>query len=233
MRNFGDLDAQVSLSDARGQESSFSLDKHAFSALQNHPHNPEIDWNDDDNIKRNYYPEVEKILLSNVRGAERVLLFDHTIRRANPEAARNPVVRAHIDQTPASAAVRVRHHLPEEADRLLQGRYRIINVWRPLNGPVESFPLAFADSSTVPDSDMIGVQHRYPERTGETAAVRYNDQHKWWYWSGVENDERILLQCYDSAAPNNRVPHSAFVDPRSTNDSKLRESIEVRALVFG
>ena len=231
-RNFTNSPAQVNLLDARGKEKDFGLDKFAFLPLQGYPHNTEIDWNDDENIKRVYYPEVERILKEHT-GCERVLLFDHTIRRAHPNANRGPVNLAHIDQTPKSSKLRVEHHLPDEAEKLLQGRYRIINVWRPLNGAVESNPLAFANSSTVADEDMVPIEHRYPDRTGETAGVRHNPNSQWYYWSGMKNDERLLLQCFDSANPNNRVPHSAFVDPRSTETSKPRESIEVRALTFG
>lgn len=232
-RNFSDMDGSVNLHDVRDKEDNFDIDKQAFAALKGYPHNSAIDWHDDDNIKREYYPEVERVLLEHVPGAKRILLFDHTIRRAEPNAHRAPVNRAHIDQTPFSAKQRVEFHLSDEAPELLKGRYRIINVWRPLNGAVESHPLAFADSATVPDDDMVSVQHRYPTRTGETAAVKHNPQHQWYYWSGVDNDERLLLQCFDSQSPSNRVPHSAFVDPRSTEESKARESIEVRALVFG
>lgn len=231
-RNFSDFDANVSVSDLRGKEKDFNIEKNAFQALQGHPHNPAINWNDDESVKNIYYPEVEKLLLE-ATGGNRVLLFDHTIRRAAPNAHRAPVTRAHIDQTPRSAKQRVGFHLPDEAETLLKGRYRIINVWRPLNGPVETFPLAIADSNTVPDGDMVSVEHRYPDRTGETAAVRHNPAHRWYYWSGMDNDERLLLQCFDSAAPMTRVPHSAFVDGRAGEGGKPRESIEVRALVFG
>lgn len=233
-RNFGDNDEEIHIHDARGKESQFNLDKHAFATLKNYAHNPKIDWNDDESIKKHYYPEVEKLLLNEIPGSpNRVLLFDHTVRRADPNAHRAPVTRAHIDQTPKSAEQRVEFHLPDEADKLKAGRYRIINVWRPLNGAVETHPLAFANSQTVPDDDMVPVEHRYPDRSGETAAIRYNKHHEWWYWSGIDDDERILLQCYDSDKPMNRVPHSAFLDPRSDESSKARESIEVRALVFG
>ena len=48
----------------------------------------------------------------------------------------------------------------------------------------------------------------------------------------MDDDERILLQCYDSEK-GKRVPHTAFVDPRTEGPGwKGRESIEVRALVF-
>ena len=230
-RNFGDADTAVTIDDIRGNESSFNLDVNAFAAFQNIGPSAEKEWTSDESIQAKYYPEVESLLLKHT-GANRVLLFDHTIRRADPNASRTPVTRVHVDQTPSSAAARVRHHLPEEAPELLKGRVRIINVWRPLNGPVESSPLAYADSASVPDEAMVGIEHRYPDRTGETAAVRHTDGQKWHYWSGMDNNERLFLQCYDSEK-GGRVPHTAFVDPRSPEDAKGRQSIEVRALVFG
>ena len=47
----------------------------------------------------------------------------------------------------------------------LQGRYRIINVWRPLNGSVQSAPLAFASAASVKDTGLVPVEHRYPDRS--------------------------------------------------------------------
>ncbi|KAF2133780.1 hypothetical protein P153DRAFT_362846 [Dothidotthia symphoricarpi CBS 119687] len=228
-RNFGDDWTDVTLQDLRGQEQNFTLDKSAFDTYQNVT-SEEHDFTDDERIKRVYYPEVEKLILDRVDGAKRVVLFDHTIRR--PTGNRNPVTRVHIDQTAASAAARVRHHLPAEAETLLQSRYRILNVWRPLNGPVMALPLAVADSATVSDADLIPIEHRYPDRNGETAAVRYNKGQDWYHWSGMTNDERLLLLCFDSEK-GGRVPHTAFVDPRTPEGAVGRESIEVRALVFG
>ncbi|MCJ1473744.1 hypothetical protein MMC13_002395 [Lambiella insularis] len=230
--NFGTVDHQVPIHDIRGHESSFSLDNNAFGTIQNAV-SGETEWTDDEHIKQVYYPEVESLLLSHVPGANRVLLFDHTIRRASPNASRAPVTRVHIDQTPSSSEARVRHHLPDEADTLLKGRYRIINVWRPINGKVESHPLAVADSSTVRDEDLVPVKHIYPDRVGATAGVKYHEAQKWCYWSGMGNEDRLLLQCFDSHNGKGRVPHTAFVDPRSGENAKPRESIEVRALVFG
>ncbi|KAF6229943.1 hypothetical protein HO133_004280 [Letharia lupina] len=44
----------------------------------------------------------------------------------NPVQPLGPATHAHIDQSPAAALRRVQLHLPDEADRLLQGRLRII-----------------------------------------------------------------------------------------------------------
>jgi hypothetical protein len=234
--NWGSEIHSVTIGDIRGRESSFTLDESAFAALQNVPET-DTDFSSDDSIKATYYPQVEKVLLQSLglegKPGAKVLLFDHTIRRARPNAHRSPVTRAHIDQTARSARLRVDYHLPDEAPNLLRGRYRIINVWRPLNGTVESFPLAVADARTVKEEDVVPVEHRYPHRTGETAGIRYDGDMRWYYWSGMGNTERLLLQCYDSQNEGARVPHTAFVDPRSGPGARPRESIEVRALVFG
>ena len=80
---------------------------------------------------------------------------------------------------------------------------------------------------------MVGIQHRYPDRVGETAGVKYDGKQEWWYWSGMQNHERLFLQCYDSHGTRARTPHTAFKDPRTREGWPARESIEVRALVFG
>jgi hypothetical protein len=232
-RNYGEERHEVEISDIRGRESDFDLDKDAFQAIAGIS-SEEKEFTDDEHIKSVYYPEVERLLLEHVPGAHKVTLFDHTIRRSDPKAFRAPVTRVHVDQTARSTEWRVRLHDPEDAEKLLQGRYRIINVWRPLNGPVQSFPLGFASAASVDDKDLIGVEHRYPHRTGETAAVRFNDRQKFYYWSGMQNDERLFLKCFDSkGGVGQRVPHTAFVDPRTPEGAVGRESIEVRALVYG
>ena len=238
-RNFGENVQDVQLADIRGHESDYSLDRDAFAPLQGIQSSAtHATFDNDDEVRRVYYPEVEKLLLEKVPGNPyRVIIFDHTIRR--PQGEREPVNRAHADQTAKAAAERVKLHVPEqdEVGRLLAGggRYRIINVWRPINGTVVSSPLALAQASSVdPKRDLVPVEHRYRHRTGETFSVRYNEGQHWLYWSGMEDDERLLLECSDTkpGVPG-RVPHSAFTDPRTPQGAKGRESIEVRALVLG
>jgi hypothetical protein len=234
-RNYGVTVAEVTMDDVRDRESDFYLDKDAFQTFKKVPSDMTYqDWEDEEKVKSTYYPEVEKLLLDNVPGAHKVTLFDHTIRRSDPNANRAPVTRVHVDQTPRSTEWRVKLHNPEDAEELLKGRYRIINVWRPLNGPVQAHPLGFASAESVDDNDLVPVEHRYPHRTGETAGVRFNENQKFYYWSGMQNDERLFLKCFDSQdGVGQRVPHTAFVDPRTPEGAKGRESIEVRAMVYG
>lgn len=239
-RNYGTNPTDVRVIDIRGHESEYNLDKDAFAVISDVPESAEKEFISDESIAEKYYPEVEKLLLDYLPGSTKVFIFDHTIRRADPNAPRNPVMRVHIDQTTKSAKQRVIRHMGEEAEKLLQGRYRIINVWRPLNGPVQSHPLAFAASHTVDNEDVIPIEHRYPTVTGEIAGIQYNQNQDWHYLSGMTNDERILLECFDSESLKSgsgvlggRVPHTAFEHPRTPANAPGRESIEVRTLVFG
>lgn len=110
---------------------------------------------------------------------------------------------------------------------------QIINVWRPIRTIVRD-PLAVAEANSVPDSDLVPTALIYPNRRGETYAVRHNESHKWFYKRGLTPEEVLLIKCFDSKVDGRarRVPHTAFVDETVSDDAPPRESIEVRCLVF-
>jgi len=224
--------------DMRPVVASVSLDEQGFAVVRQK--SAVRDFSDDDEIRRVYYPEAERIL-KEATGAARVFIFDHVVRRHIPgsedrrEAVRQPARRVHVDHTARSAPQRVRDLLPEDADELLRGRVQIINVWRPIRGPVQDAPLAVCDASSVAAQDLVPSDLVYPHRTGETYAVTYNPAHRWFYVSDMQPDEGLLLKCYDSETDGRArfAPHSAFIDPTAPADVAPRESIELRTLVFG
>jgi hypothetical protein len=225
---------RATVHDIRGRESEFTLDKTGFEIVKHQ--SAEKDFLDEEKIKQVYYKEVEDILKKEA-GATKVFIFDHTIRRASGDIRgaplRGPVQRVHIDQSYRAAPLRVTHHLPDEADTLLKSRYRIINVWRPIRRILKD-PLAVADANSVPDSDLVPIGLIYPDREGETYSVRHGEGHKWYYLDGQDTDEVLLIKCFDSIVDGRarRVPHTAVVDEEREGELP-RESIEVRALVFG
>jgi hypothetical protein len=224
--------------DARPISSEISLDGEGFQLVQ---HRTALeDFYDEDGIKTLYYPEAEG-LLKHHTGANRVLVFDHTIRRRIPGAIdrtagapRQPVPRVHNDYTEKSGPQRVRDLLGDEAESLLRGRFSIINVWRPIRGPLRDSPLAVCDARSTAPADWVASDLIYRDRVGETYAVRYNPHHRWFYAPEMLEDEAWLLKCYDSAADGRArfSPHAAFEDPTAPSNVLPRESIEIRALVF-
>ncbi len=141
----------------------------------------------------------------------------------------------HVDQAYWASVERVKYHLPADAERLLQSRVRLINLWRPIVNPVAHKPLALADWRTLDAGDLVPVELVYPHRTGTTYGVKYNSAHElqWHYLGGQAPEEVALIKCYDSETDVARLtPHTAFTDTGSPKDAPHRQSIEVRALVF-
>lgn len=140
----------------------------------------------------------------------------------------------HVDQSFKASVARVHHHLGEEAERLLKGRVRIINVWRPIGAPVAHYPLAVADYRTLNVAkDLVPTKLIYPDRDGETFSVKHNPELQWYYLSGQTPEEVILIKCSDSDEDKARLtPHTSFTDPTDPESAPKRQSIEVRALVF-
>lgn len=124
--------------------------------------------------------------------------------------------------------MRVRRHLPsDEAEKLLKGRYQIINVWRPIGNPASDFPLAVIDWRSTHPSDFIDIDLMYPIRPdsamddddrgkeklpseeslnstegyevrGETMGVAASEKHQFYYMKDMGVDEVMLLKCFDS-----------------------------------
>jgi hypothetical protein len=228
----------VPIFNGRSIASSFTLDREGFELVR-HP-TPVEDFYDDKQVRDVYYPAAESFLRATLK-ADRVFIFDHTVRRRvegsqdiRGAGPRQPATRVHVDQTDLSGRNRVREHLPDEADELLKGRVQVINLWRPIRGPLLDSPLAMCDAQSVAPGDLVASDLIYPGRAGETYSVKYNPAHRWIYFPIMTTHEALLLKCYDSAIEGNArfAPHTAFVDPSTPEDAPPRESIELRTLVF-
>ncbi len=236
---YGEMNAveNVLIRDARPLAGSLSLDEQGF-ALRRHESRVQ-DFYSEDELRRTYYPEIEQ-LLKQETGAEKIVIFDHTIRSvpkfsAGVKGMREPVRRVHNDYTDTTGRRRVRDHLDAaEAEERLRHRFIEVNVWRPIRGPLEDTPLAVLDARTVAPGDLIPSDLIYPDKVGETYAVSHNPAHRWFYFPKLQRDEVVLIKGFDSniATRSRFTPHTGFDDPNTPANALPRESIEVRALVF-
>jgi hypothetical protein len=172
-------------------------------------------------------------------GAKRVVVFDHTLRTADKEMReakqiREVVSRVHNDYTEWSGPQRVRDIVPDEAEELLKRRFAIIQVWRPIKHPVETFPLAMADAQTLSPGDMIVSERRAPGRIGQTYAIKFNPAHKWYWFPRMRREEAYVFKVFDSEKDGRArwTAHTAFDDPTTPPHARPRESIEIRTLAF-
>src|SRR5216684_1985201 len=220
---------RVAIRNGRLQAQDFALERHGFRFVS---HDTKVgNFFDEAEVKRVYYPEMEALVKAET-GASRVLVFDHTLREA--KKIREVVPRVHNDYTEWSGPQRVRDLLAEEAEDLLRRRFAIVQVWRPIRHPVETFPLAICDARTLSSEDLVISERIYPNRVGQTYAITYNPEHVWYWFPHMRREEALVFKVFDSAADGRArwTAHTAFADPTAPPHARPRESIEIRTLAF-
>ncbi len=223
----------VEIRNARREATPFSLDDNGFELVEQH--SAVRDFFNEDEVKEVFYPEAEALLKQHV-GAKEVIIFDATVRAESQQDSgrRQPVRRVHSDYTLKSGPQRVRDLVPaDQVESWLNGRFAVINVWRPIGHKVERSPLAFADGRTTWQEDFVPMDLVYPDRLGEIYGVTASAAHQWYYYPEMTTEEAVLIKTFDSAenGPVRFVAHAAFDDPTSSDNAKPRQSIELRALV--
>ena len=164
-----------------------------------------------------------------------------------------PASYIHIDQTPACALQVLQDSFDTSSSpgrHALQegGRWGIINLWRPIS-KIKRDPLAVCDARTIDDENLLPIKILQPPKTAATQyatttkgeymeiySARFSEGQQWYFVSGMDVDETLLIKCFDSTTKEGvarRCPHSAF-DWRDSAESAgaARESIEIRCLVF-
>ncbi len=224
-------DAWPMLSKLSADREGFEL--HEFGA-------PFEAFDDDALVKSTFYDQVIAFVKRNT-GANRVIVFDHTIRKRMPAdlkvqttVQRPAVLLVHSDYTIKSGPQRVRDVVPDEADNLLKRRVAFYNVWKPLYRRVEELPLAMCDAQSHHPDDMLRMDLKYRERTGEIYVMRHSPKHRWHYFPRMEASQALLLKTFDSETDGRArfMGHTAFEDPTTVPDAPKRESIEVRTMAF-
>ena len=222
-------------------------------------------------VVERYYPQIAN-LVSDALGRERVkqaIVFDHTIRsrarrergekESNGENVGGYANSAHNDNSSVSARTRV--HLlsrtkaeggsvtleqpplsQQDAERIANGHFAIINVWRHFRPdyPVQDWPLAVLDAASAKPQDFQVSKYIYPHREGEVLNLLHKPGHRWFYFSEMQADEALIFKVFDSAVelgieqPQDAPPHTAhtsFQLPGVDDNTPPRESIECRVLV--
>lgn len=229
------------------EDCGFTLLKHT-SAVRN--------WADEAEVAKIHSPEIEALVLSET-GCDAALVYPPLVR--SPEAAASeedyaPIEYVHSDFTDDYGL------MVRDAERpyrqflealLISGsvtqddidhasRLAMIQFWRNTGALRPDRPFALCDAQTVPRAHLQA--HLVPEYGGlplafETFGVKPPsscDEHRWYTFPELRDDEVIMLRTYDSQRSADGkpfwTPHSAFKDPDAPADAPRRESVEMRAL---
>ena len=212
-------------------------------------------------VRRVFYPEMEKLLLEFYPDATDALVYNHDVfdkdyegDRTEDQDAKNPGVNAnyanlvHNDLNDNSGRVRCRelltrnlrnfgreqHYTEAEADEKMSRRFLSINLAKPME-TVEQNPFVLCAWPSFSDQPYINNYRVYDDRVGETTRFTYRPEHEWYWIPQQQPNEVSMLKCYDSICDGSVSRwsfHSACVDPTAAANARCRKNVVVRAFVF-
>ena len=177
-----------------------------------------------------YEQELTDLLKSRI-GAKEVIVFDHTVRVDDPDAARRPARNVHNDYNEAGAKQRLVDLAGEDqAEVFSKAGYGFVNVWRPIENTIKSSPLGFIRPTSMQPDDWMDIDLIYTDRLGQILGVAANEAHEWFFKSHMTPNEAVIFNIYDSAG-RPHLAHSALDLPSDVHASPPRKSIESRTLI--
>lgn len=253
-----------------------NLASHGFELLTRPLRNPDLDFFDHQAVMRSYYPECAELVRASTGAAHVFAFDHNVrsaVGKKNKQPLRGgqqvqgPAHIVHGDYTLTSAPERLKRLAlppgendtfravlaPGEAlvarrlaERGLEDRFAIVNVWRNITlEPVATHPLALCDGQSVLPEDLVVFEIHYQDRIGENYFAKHASRHRWYTYPAMSRDEPLLIKQWDSWGTLARTRgkagdgpdgpctfsfHSAFEDPATPPDAPDRWSIEVRCI---
>ncbi|KIW98240.1 uncharacterized protein Z519_01824 [Cladophialophora bantiana CBS 173.52] len=252
---------EVTIYDGRGREGDFRLSTHGFQYHKHPPakvdyQDPDqikqVVYPETIELMKEVTGATEVHIYSHLvrqdsrEKTDALIKEQENLADDDPAPQVGPARFVHIDVSDVGAEQMLYQNLsPDIAKKLSSTRWAIINLWRPIK-TVTKDPLCMCDIRTCRDEDLITMPVLLPPKgSGKLANVsrgddveimvmKHHPEQEWHYISRMEPDETLLIKCWDSLRDGHtarRTPHTSFIDP-ATQDDPVRESVEVRCLVF-
>lgn len=227
---------RITVHDARPEMTDFALERNGFVVVDEPTDVAE--FTDEDELAR--YCRQTEGLVQRLTGADKVISFGPMIRtnKTGAHGHNQPAFGAHVDYGLRTVSDFTRDLLPaDEAERRLQGRFMLINVWRPIK-MVESAPLALCDARTVKredlfDSEVVGGLGDFKRRSLWGFNLAYQPDHRWYWVPHMQPWEAMVFKLFDSDPEAIQfTAHSAFDDPTAPPDAAPRQSVELRTIAY-
>ncbi|KAF2469391.1 methyltransferase CmcJ [Lindgomyces ingoldianus] len=241
----------VTVQDFRGCDEYSNLDAHGFTS-RTLPGFEHLETRDD--IETGYIPAVEEMLKREIEDVGTIFVFDWRGSIADREEIRDsrseypsglvnfgdqtesllPSNFAHVDMAPISIVHRIQKSFPKDAERIFEQRIRAINVWKPLDYPVDQWSLALCSGTTVPSSTLVETDSVRRENITTLYYATYTPDQTWKFLHRQTPKEALIFKHFDSRTDVKAsfAMHSSIKHKNVSPNAQPRRSIEVRTLVF-
>ncbi|PVH81087.1 hypothetical protein DL98DRAFT_571444 [Cadophora sp. DSE1049] len=220
---------------------NFDLDTHGFCTVK-----AELHMNIKDILQKprevepEYFEEIEAVLKAQFPEYTRFEGIEFVVRQRDERfpseemaivAYEQPACIAHSDYSVDGTTLQLKSSFPGQ-EKYFEGReFDMLNIWRPLSGPNNDWPLALCDFTSIDcqnDIALADILHR--DRIGENQLLYHNSKHRWYYIPGQQPEDLLIFRNADSTGRKPMAFHCAFFNPDSQGPP--RQSCEVRFVAF-
>jgi hypothetical protein len=227
-------DQRMRIRNARLASTSFAVQ--GFALLKR---STDIDFLDKEQIEKHWYPQAQQ-LVRGLTGAQEVFTLLGILRGGETDEAGGPALMAHVDFNASTLRSWVAKLAPERAASLSGKRLVNVNLWTPVR-PVENWPLAVCDASSVVSPDLLEISFGKPEtrESDEFAGgfdsggfvLAHNPDHRWFYYPHMQPEEVLAFRLCDTGQSDaHMTAHTAFEDPTAVPGAPKRMSYELRTI---
>ncbi|KAK3379094.1 putative CmcJ-like methyltransferase [Lasiosphaeria ovina] len=218
----------------------FELDVHGFCLLKAKTMlSAEDALTNQSSVEMDYINEIEALLYLKFPEYKRIEAMNFIVRNrdarypSTEEAVvthEQPAGIPHADFSREGGLMQLDYAFPGQLEYLKDKDYDLLNVWRPLTGPNDDWPLAVCDWRSVQEDDIILNDDLHRTRLGENSLLHPNPAHKWYYLSSQMPEDVFIFRNTDSTGKRARCFHAAVYNPESR--SEPRRSAEVRVVAI-
>ncbi|KXH32243.1 methyltransferase CmcJ [Colletotrichum nymphaeae SA-01] len=222
---------------------SFDLNVHGFCVLKSSSTvSPEDILMRPREVEEICFKEAEALLQAHFPEYERIDAMSLTVRKrdvrfpalqgspAHLVTHEQPATRPHCDYSIRGVAIQLQMCFPGQLEFFDGKDYDLLNIWRPLTGPNDDYPLTLCDYTSIASDDIFDSDAVHRDRVSENSLLHPNKKHRWHYIAGQMPDDILVFRNTDSKGTRPRAFHCAVNNPLSK--SPLRQSMEIRFVAF-
>ncbi|OBT61250.1 hypothetical protein VE03_09670 [Pseudogymnoascus sp. 23342-1-I1] len=187
----------------------WDLNVHGFCILNAKTHlDPHDAFTKKKEVQKAYWYEIEALLHEKFPEYSRIESYDCTVRKRDPDFPEKvrlyvdyeqPATRPHSDCSQRGAFMNVEHAFPGQSEFWEGKDFDILNVWRPLIGPNDDWPLALCDWNTINAEIDIRLNDALRrDRIDENSLLHFSDAHEWYYMKNQTVNDLIVFRNADS-----------------------------------
>ncbi|KAK0102664.1 hypothetical protein ONS95_006268 [Cadophora gregata] len=221
---------------------NLTFDKCGFDVIPLQSNMAYEDFRDVQKIAEIYAPEIRAAVKARLK-AQHVFVMDYAVRRRHPDypvstgenyEAEQPTSIVHIDFTQEEASRMLQKLYGNRAHEVLSYHWQVVNVWKPLKGPVRDWPLAVCDAESFNfEKDGEPGDIVYKDWVTENVQVNYASTQRWYWLPEQTVSELIIFKSADSDdTACQACPHTSFFNSRASTADPPRESIDCRTFVL-